>query len=436
MSLTVSPAVTPAGEPEWGRTAFLARAALATAAAVYAFARFGWSSGLLAFAAACVVVLMDAVQAFGLRRALFAGVLRFALIAAQAAVICGVFFLPAPLGWGSSTPPPVMLESPLFLLLLCFLASHVSAARPWLVWQTGVAILAAWVGVLAWTRSRPDIATRASLHPERMKSVAALLAAVNSPHYFNFDLWKSDLQICAATAFVLGLAAYRMRWLARRAAGREAERDALAGYFSPQVVETILASRRDGLSPRERQVAVLDSDLVGFTGLAETLSPERTAQVLGLYRSLVEAEVFGEDGAILNWTGDGAVAVFGLTGDGGTAAARALACARRLEAAWSAEARRMLGDAAPQLAVGLDFGEAFLGLVGKGGAVSLLMIGAPVQGAARLQAITREVDAPVLISVAAKASIDLADPAAGASLSRLVVAGHDAWTPRAVPPSS
>ena len=224
-----------------------------------------------------------------------------------------------------------------------------------------------------------------------------------------------------------------MRWLARRAAGREAERDALAGYFSPQVVETILASQRDGLNPRARQVAVLDSDLVGFTGLAETLSPERTAQVLGLYRSLVEAEVFGEDGAILNWTGDGAVAVFGLTGAGETAAARALACARRLEAAWSADARAMLGDAAPPLAVGLDFGEAFLGLVGKGGGVSLLMIGAPVQGAARLQAATREADSPVLVSVAAKASIELADPAAGAALSRLVAAGHDAWKPQALP---
>ncbi len=427
MTLVAASASTAGAEPEWGRTAFGARAVLALVTVIYAFTRFGPREGVLALVAASAVVLLDVIQAFGLHRAPFAGAQRAGLIAAQALIICALFFAPAPFGYGSAVPPPVMLESPLFMLLLCFLASHVSAARPGLVWQAGAAILVVWGGALAWTLALPDTVTRASLHPERFKAIADLLSAVNSPHYFNLDLWKADVQSGAAVVLILGLAAYRMRRLARQSAAREAGRDALAAYFSPQVVETVLASSRAGFQPRERQVAVLDCDLVGFTRLAESLSPERTAEVLGLYRSVVEAAAFAEDGAILSWTGDGAAAVFGLTGAGETAASRALAAARRLQAAWPAAAQALLGGAPLDLALGIDFGAGMLGIVGEGGAVSLLMVGSPVQGASKMQAATRSAGGQLLVSDAAHSAIVVVDPASARTLSPCAVDGAQAW---------
>jgi class 3 adenylate cyclase len=58
----------------------------------------------------------------------------------------------------------------------------------------------------------------------------------------------------------------------------------------------------------------------------------------------------------------------------------------------------------PDLAVGIDAGAALVGVVGEGRAMSLLMQGPPIVRAAELQAATRTLGSPILLSEAAAAA--------------------------------
>ena len=421
--MTVQASAEPTAGAVWGRTAFQVRAAIAAMGALYTLARFGLEAGLKIALAAGVFVALDAFQQFRLGRGLPAAVLRPCLIGAGLLLLIALLFAPVPWSLAHAAPGPVLLESPLFVLLLCLLASYLSADRPALVWQVALGVAVAWIAALLWTSVQPGVHDRKSLHA--MHSLSELLAAVNAPRYLNFDLWRKDLEYAATITAVLGLTAWRMHRLARRAAGQQAQRDSLAAHFSPQVVADLLARRGRPFEPQERVVAVLESDLVGFTRLAETLTPEACAELLGRFRAEVESAVFAENGAILGWVGDGVTAVFGLDHPGPEAAVRALACARRLRAAWPGSAGD--GGSLPALGIGIDHGPAVLGLVGEGRSVSLLLTGAPVRTAARLQAATRQAGAAILLSESVHAALTRSVPAQAASLTPAAGLEPSAW---------
>src|SRR5258708_16184840 len=78
----------------------------------------------------------------------------------------------------------------------------------------------------------------------------------------------------------------RQRDLALRA------RTNLARYFSPNIVE-ILAEQDQPLGPVRRQnVAVLFADIVGFTGIAETIAPEHPMNILREYHHPISTHIF------------------------------------------------------------------------------------------------------------------------------------------------
>ena len=420
MSEDALPAPSLSQAPVWGLTAFRVRCGLAVTCALYVLARFGAEAGLKMAAVLAAVAALDTIQLFWLGRSGWARALRPCLIGLGLLLVMALLFAPGPLSFARATPGPVLLESPLFLLLACIVASYVSADQPALVWQAAAAVGVAWLGALFWTRAQPGILDRSHLHT--MKTVSELLAAVNSPHYFNFGLWKVDLECGVAITAILGLAAYRMRRLARTTALRESERDALASHFSPQVVQDLLQRRGRVFEPQRREVAVMECDLFGFTTLAETMTPEAAADLLGLYRSVVESAVFEQGGAIVGWVGDGVTAVFGLTG-GADAARRALDCARRLGSAWPQAA----GPGAPRLGMGIDYGPAVMGLVGEGRNVSLILTGPPLETAARLQSATRQVGAAILVSESARSALAADSPEEAASLSPVMASETQAW---------
>ncbi|MDR3528597.1 MAG: adenylate/guanylate cyclase domain-containing protein [Rhizomicrobium sp.] len=153
-------------------------------------------------------------------------------------------------------------------------------------------------------------------------------------------------------------------------------------------------------------MTVLDCDLVGFTGKAETMTPEDVAAGLSLFRSLVEEAVFEQDGAVLAHVGDGTVCLFGLRDDSDKSPEKAIACALTLLRHWNERARSLFSDEPPPLAIGIDFGLAAIGLVGEDRSLSLLATGAPVDGAASLQQATRFWKTCLLISERAWARLD------------------------------
>ena len=70
-------------------------------------------------------------------------------------------------------------------------------------------------------------------------------------------------------------------------------------------------------------------DLSGSTGVSEALGPEWTRDLFGAMQTLVEREITAHGGVIINYMGDGGLAVFGLPKPRSDDAAQALAASRR-----------------------------------------------------------------------------------------------------------
>ncbi len=404
----------------WGR------AAIALIAALYSLARFGTADGTRACAAAVVFIALDVARLFWLRRVRHGDVLEAVAIFLQAGVIGVLFLAPAPFGVASDVPRQLLLlQTPTLILLLCFIASSATAARPALVWCAGAAVTVLWIVGWRLIVSDPQTLTQATVHVERYKTAASLLQAVNQPKFFNLNLLKGAFTAAIAITIVLGFGIYRIRRLARVTSEREGARSALAAYFSPQIVDTILGSQSGELGPQEKEVAILDCDLVGFTASAEIMRPEQVAATLQSYREIVEAAVFAMDGAILSYTGDGVVAAFGLIGSSRGAAERALQCARHVASDWSKSIRTSLGDKALPLAIGVEFGPVQMALVGEGRSMSLLVLGGTIEAAAALQWATRAAQETILVG--AKAQESLIAGNRDVVLEPCPVVGIDAW---------
>jgi class 3 adenylate cyclase len=390
------------------RFAFLGRLALAALLCVYAFLRLGQPLAVTISLAATAFVALDIIRFRWLERHIRNSFAEATVIVLQVAIVGGFFILPRPFGTESAVAARVALDTPLFMLLVCVLASNAAAAKPILLWVNGLAILGIWIVLRHFILSDPQMLTSDTLHPARFKTLLPLLQATNDAHYFNFGLWfKGGVIPCALITAALGLALYRTRELALTGAAQEIRRRSLATFFSPNLVDVMVRGKRNDFAPGEKELVVLDCDLVGFTSRSETMSPERVAGALQVYRSALEDIVFDHDGAILSHEGDGAVALFGLTGDQKTAAAKAFACSLAIARQWPVLAKSVFERDVSPIAIGIDVGPIFIGLVGNDRSLSLLAAGTAIDGASLLQQQTREADARILISAKMRGMLEM-----------------------------
>src|SRR6185437_11856837 len=155
----------------------------------------------------------------------------------------------------------------------------------------------------------------------------------------------------------------RVRDLDRRRAAAERARNNLSRYFSPNIVE-MLAERDEPLGAVRRQtVAVLFVDIVGFTRMAEQMTPEAVVTMLRQFHDRMTAQIFACGGTVEKYIGDEIFAVFGLPTPGAEDASNALVCAGRMIAAlgpWSEE-RQQRGEPPLTIGIGLNYGPAVIG---------------------------------------------------------------------------
>jgi adenylate cyclase len=102
-------------------------------------------------------------------------------------------------------------------------------------------------------------------------------------------------------------------WFDRRESKRHADAEEALRRFQPPVLAERLAEDPGFLAAPVRQdAAVVFLDLTGFTGLAETVGPERTRTLLKRFHALIEDEVTARKGLVTSFMGDGAMILFGL----------------------------------------------------------------------------------------------------------------------------
>lgn len=375
-----------------------ARLALGLLVVVLLLSAYGARPAALALLAGAAVTGVGAAQESAPARRVW---LRLALIAAEAAlVLLALFEVPALAGL-PPVPHAMFFHSPAVLLFFALIAIQTLGERPLATWGMGVMTVAGWgIAGLA-TRAESATLTKAQVLDGDFDTLADYLGAVMQPRYLSLDALTLQLCTLAGVTVILGLAAWRARSLAREAAERQAALISLSAHFAGAMAETLLSERFD--RPERGELAVLDCDLAGFSARAQRMTPEAVAAALRTFHAFVEERVFAADGAVLKFVGDGVIAVFGLTG-GGDAAARALGCAERLAADWPEAGTQPFGGSAPPIAIGVDHGEAAAGIVGEGRALTLIVTGPVVDGAARLQAGRGEGVAAVRASPAALAA--------------------------------
>ena len=206
----------------------------------------------------------------------------------------------------------------------------------------------------------------------------------------------SDLEITVRKALA-NIA--KLREMDRRRMAAERARNNLSRYFSPNIVE-LLAARDEPLGAGRREiVAVLFADIVGFTRIAEIMSPEDVLALLREFQTRMTEQIFASAGTVEQYVGDGIVAVFGVPAASSNDAANALNCAEMMLDAlerWNDE-RKGKGDAPLDIGIGLNYGPVVVGDVGSEHSMSFAAIGDTVNTAARLQALTRSLKTPLVV---------------------------------------
>ena len=161
----------------------------------------------------------------------------------------------------------------------------------------------------------------------------------------------------------------------------------------------------------EREVAVLFADLRGFTALAEARLPYDVVFVLNRYFAAMGTAVEESGGRVDKFIGDGVMALFGVDRPVEAGCRDALAAARRMIERL-AELNKALEndlDRPLRIGIGIHSGPVILGEMGYGRATAMTAIGDSVNTASRLEALTKDFGAELVLSepVAARAGLDL-----------------------------
>ncbi len=181
----------------------------------------------------------------------------------------------------------------------------------------------------------------------------------------------------------------------------EKQRTALTRYFSPNMVDEMMQTgggRIEGSRPLN--ATVLFADLIDFTATTADVPGDQVIVFLRKFHAIVEDAIFGCEGTLDKYMGDGLMATFGTPRPGPRDATNAVACARRLVSSFVRWNRRRAAADLPlvQISVGLHFGEVTLGEVGSDRRLEITVVGDTVNVASRIEAMSRALGTSIVAS--------------------------------------
>jgi adenylate cyclase len=205
---------------------------------------------------------------------------------------------------------------------------------------------------------------------------------VTATHRFSGD----DFEFCVAFAGIAAVAIENEQF-AQRIQRELLVRSSFERYFAPALAERIASDPNAAkLGGDKVPVAVLFSDIRGFTALSETMAPDAMATLLTEYFTDMVECVFRNGGTLDKFIGDAVMAQWGAPIHGADDADRAMAAALEmmrdldlLNQKWRAEGKPVL-----QIGIGLNYGECFAGNIGSERRMEFTVIGDTVNTASRL----------------------------------------------------
>lgn len=218
---------------------------------------------------------------------------------------------------------------------------------------------------------------------------------------FVWQGWWINAVMPIGTLVFVYMAITADRYLIEERKAREV-RAIFSNYVSPKIVEELVrrpeAARLGG---QRKELTVLFSDIRGFTTFSESHQPEEVVATLNEYLKAMTEVIFRWDGTLDKFVGDAVMVFWGAPVDQPNHAELAVRCAlhmrqelSRLQEKWLAEGKAIL-DAG----IGINTGEVLVGNMGvEGRKMDYTVIGDHVNLAARVEGLTRQHNAHILIS--------------------------------------
>lgn len=209
--------------------------------------------------------------------------------------------------------------------------------------------------------------------------------------------------VAPLVSLVLGYAVPTVETATSEALEKRRVRGMFERFVSPQVVEQLVQSGIEGAHGQRTELTVLFSDIRGFTTMSERLSPPEVVDLLNEYLGVMTEVIHKHGGTIDKYEGDLIMAFFNAPLPQADHAKRALEASidmritlDQLKAKWARD-----GGGRPtnfEMGIGLNTGDAFVGLLGSEKRINYTCIGDSVNLASRVQDLTKDLQWPLLIT--------------------------------------
>lgn len=309
-----------------------------------------------------------------------------------------------------------------------FVALAALTYSPRFVLWVGCASAVAWAAAATRYIALPDTVTLLDLPNYFTATQAEKFAYSQMPTFVSIANITQDIAMILLVTAIAAVAVWRTNGLIGRQLTAERERANLSRYFSPNMVDELAGMDQPLGAGRKQDAAILFADIVGFTPLAEKLSPEATMALLRGFHGRMARQIFAHGGTVDKYIGDAVMATFGTPIEGRRDALNALACAAAMLKdldTWNAE-REAAGEPPLRIGIGLHCGPVVVGDIGDERRLEFAVLGDTVNVASRIEGLTRRLDTSLLVSstLVDRARIE-AEPKDAALLSQLAPAGSE-----------
>jgi class 3 adenylate cyclase len=162
-------------------------------------------------------------------------------------------------------------------------------------------------------------------------------------------------------------------------------------YLSDEIVKQLLESPGGlALGGKKRFITILMSDIRGFTLISDRMDVEAVVAMLNHYFEILVEVIHRYKGTIIEFTGDGILAVFGAPVDDESHPDKAVACAIEMQLAMDRINRWNQENGFPNLemGIGINTGETIVGNIGSPRATKYNIIGKNVNLCSRVESYT------------------------------------------------